>query len=491
MTDTWSHLLPLVAFGLAVVASFHAVLHKRDVRAAIGWVGLVWLVPILGMLLYSLLGVNRIERKARSLRARNDLRPRGHQQQPEWDQLAQSTRATLRSASLQVSESDNLSQLISLADMLGRVTLRPLLAGNRVKALHGGDVAYARMISAIDGARTSVTLVTYIFDNDIVGQRFVEALASAVARGVEVRVLVDAVGARYSSSRIDRQLRKRGVPVGLFLPVFAPWLAPFFNLRNHRKSLVIDGHTGFTGGMNLRAGNLSTARAARAVRDIQFELKGPVVAQLQEAFVQDWLFTRQETLVGETWFPHIDAAGETLARVITDGPDDDFEKMRWAFLGALACASHRVQIMTPYFLPDAGLISALNVAALRGIDVHVVVPERSNIPLADWAMWGQLGQMSEHGCRVSFSPPPFEHTKLLVVDERWVLFGSANWDPRSLRLNFELGVESYDRTLAREMSEYIQQRGDKGRELSAAQLANRCLAVRIRDGLSRLLLPYL
>lgn len=498
MTEFWPHLLPVLAFALALGTSLHAVLHKRDVRAALGWVGLIWLVPLIGVTLYTLLGVNRIERKARILRARQDPkveasapRSRGDLDVRAEPLPALSLDSTLLPALDDEEAETALGHLGALERMCRRITARPLLSGNLIRALSGGDAAYDEMLSAIDAARTSIALVTYIFDYDAAGERFVAALGRAAARGVQVRVLVDAVGARYSRSRVDRHLRKAGVPVALFLPAFAPGLTPFFNLRNHRKALVVDGTLGFAGGMNIRAGNLSASSPRRAVRDMHFLLQGPVVHQLQEAFVQDWLFTTREVLEGAVWFPRSSAAGSTFARVIKDGPDEDFEKMRWAFLAGLACAARSIQIMTPYFLPDASLISALNVAALRGVDVRIVVPERSNIPLADWAMWGQLRQMTEYGCQFFFSHPPFEHTKLMIVDERWVVIGSANWDARSLRLNFELGVEIYDLALAAEMTRYIRERCELGVALAPERIRDRRLLLRVRDGLARLLLPYL
>ena len=179
------------------------------------------------------------------------------------------------------------------------------------------------------------------------------------------------------------------------------------------------------------------------------------------------------------------------ARGITDGPDEDFEKARLVVLGALACAHTSVQIVTPYFLPDSGLITALTVAAMRGVRVDIVLPAVNNQALVHWAATAQLWQVVKRGCRVYYSPPPFDHTKVMVVDRGWALIGSSNWDPRSLRLNFEFDVECYDEQLAESLSALVERKLAAAREISATDVDNRSLPVRLRDGVARLAAPYL
>lgn len=467
----WEIVAALATFALAAFAAGHALLYKRDVRAAIGWVGLVLLVPLLGGLLYLTLGVNRIRRRASGM-PQERLRPATGGQRP--------VRAE------EVGES-----LAALARLGQRINPLPLLAGNRVAPLLNGDQAYPEMLAAIEGAERSVGLATYIFDQDTAGRRFLAALARAVERGVEVRVLVDAVGLRYSWPPMDRELRRAGVPVARFLPTRLPWKIPYANLRNHRKILIVDGRVAFTGGMNLRHGHLLGERPRHPVQDLHFRVEGPAVAELQELFVHDWQFTTREALGGEGWFPPLAERGPVVARVIADGPDEDFDRLRWTLLGALAVASRSVTVVTPYFLPDQALITALGVAALRGVEVDILLPEQNNLRLVQWAAQAQLWQVLERGCRVHLTPPPFDHSKLLLVDEGWALVGSANWDPRSLRLNFEVGVECYDAALGRRLAGIVEARRAEAREVSLAELDARPLPIRLRDGLARLLTPYL
>jgi cardiolipin synthase len=305
-----------------------------------------------------------------------------------------------------------------------------------------------------------------------------------------VRVLVDAVGARYRWPPIHRALRRRAIATELFLPRLTPAWLPFVNLRNHRKILVVDGRVGFTGGMNIRDDFLPSPGRAPFV-DLHARLEGPVVGHLQGAFAEDWLFTTGEPLDGGAFFPPQRGAGAVLARGITDGPDEDFENIRWLLLGALASARERVRIVTPYFLPDAALVTALGVTVMRGVQVDVVLPERGNLRLVEWAQTAQLWQVLERGCRVWLTPPPFDHTKLMVVDGMWSLLGSANWDPRSLRLNFELDVEAFDGDLARRVEALAEARIAAARRLTLADVDRRSLPVKLRDGAARLLSPYL
>jgi cardiolipin synthase len=276
----------------------------------------------------------------------------------------------------------------------------------------------------------------------------------------------------------------------LFLPRLTPAWLPFVNLRNHRKILVVDGRVGFTGGMNVRDDFLP--RPGRpAFDDLQIRLEGPAVGHLQSAFGEDWLFTAGEELEGPGWSPPLEPAGKVLARGISDGPDEDFETIRWVLLGALAAAQSSVRIVTPYFLPDTALVTALNVAAMRGVEVDVVLPERTNLPLVQWAQTAQLWQVLERGCRVWWSEAPFDHTKAMVVDGSWVLLGSANWDPRSLRLNFELDVECYDVALAAEVEALVGAKIERSRPATLADVDRRSLPAKLRDGAARLLSPYL
>jgi cardiolipin synthase len=483
MLDTLETLRPFLVAALsgvlAVFASGHAILHKRDTRAAVAWVGLIWLVPVLGSVLYALLGINRIHRRASDLRKLGlETRPALRDTFTDWQIVAEEL-------------SPARGHLETLSRIVGRATGRALVAGNRIVPLVNGDEAYPAMLEAIDGASTSIALSTYIFDHDEVGGVFAQALGRAVARGVEVRVLIDAVGARYSLTSMVGELRRIGVPVARYMRTLLPWRMPFANLRNHRKILVVDGAIGFTGGMNIRVGHVLGKQPKRPIQDLHFRVEGPLVEQLVQMFADDWAFTTKEVLQGEDWYLPVHKVGPVVARGISDGPGEDLDKLRMTLHGAIVAARSKITIVTPYFLPDRELIGALNIASMRGVQVRIVLPSVNNHPVVAWASTALHWQLLQRGCRIFLTKPPFDHTKLMMVDDAWTLVGSANWDPRSLRLNFEFNIECYDEQLAADMERLTEQKLRGAQEVFKATVDSRSLPVQLRDGIARLFSPYI
>jgi cardiolipin synthase len=243
--------------------------------------------------------------------------------------------------------------------------------------------------------------------------------------------------------------------------------------------------------MNIRQASLLSSNPKYPTRDLHFRVVGPVVAQLQEAFACDWAFTTGESLAGPLWFPELQAEGQTLARGVTDGPDEDLNKLHWVFLAAIGEARRSIRIVTPYFLPDTVLTKALLLAAQRGVEIDIVVPEVVNLPVVRWAMWGHHRQVLREGIRLWLSPPPFDHSKLFIVDGYWSSIGSSNWDPRSLRLNFEFNIECYDDELGARLEDDVRRRIRDARLLTLEELDSRSSFQKIRDGTAGLMTPYL
>lgn len=475
----WPTVVAILGVLVALAASAHIVLHKSDVRAAIGWTGLVWLSPFVGAVLYWLLGVNRIRRRAGRIRRAAAL---AHEYTEE---------IALKRKEAGVLPMPLVKRFSSLATAVGTTTAQELVAGNTVEPLLNGDEAYPAMIEAIASAKHTVGMSSYILDNDRSGNEFAQALAAAVKRGVTVRVLIDGVGARYSRPPITTVLEALGVPHARFLPHIFPLANPYFNLRSHRKILVVDGVTGFVGGMNVRQGCVLAWPSKEATQDIHARVTGPVVRQLMEAFAFDWRFTTKDSLEGPSWFPPLAPTGNVVARGIADGPDEDFETLHDTILSALTVASHSVLIVTPYFLPDEPLIDALRIAAMRGVRVDIVLPQKNNLTVVAWAAFAGLREVLRWGCRVWLSAPPFDHSKIMVVDDAWSMLGSANWDPRSLRLNFEYNIECYDEDLARRLTGIVQQKIATARRYTLEDWQGETLTVKLRNGIARLAQPYL
>ncbi len=455
---------------LAVTGAIHALLYKRDPRSALGWMVVCLAIPFLGPLGYYMFGINRVRTRAKKLR--------GH------------FRIGYESGEI-ISREDLAAQEPGRGHIGAVVSLRPLLEGNSVSALHNGEEAYPAMLESIQSAERQVLLSSYIFENNVTGRRFVDALAAAGERGVTVRVLVDGVGELYSWPRISRLLARRGLTVARFLP---PRLLPpalHLNLRTHRKILAVDGRVGYTGGMNIGDRHIVGEDGRRRVVDMHFRLEGPVVRQLADAFWDDWLFATGEP-PEKTPEPEWPAApGRKRCRVITDGPNEDLDRIALVMQGAIADAKRSVWLMTPYFLPSREQVALLQTAAIRGIEVNIILPAKNNLIYMHWATRNSLLELLQWGVRVYYQPGPFVHTKLFLIDDDYCQIGTANVDPRSLRLNFELAVEIFDSGFARSMIEHMEVTRARSRAIDYREIAHRSLPERFRDAIAWLFSPYL
>jgi len=460
---------------LAPATAIHALLYKRDSRAAFGWIAVCVLFPLGGPVIYLFFGLNRTRDRAKRL-GLGQLTV-GHERGQAIDQphpLPASVRAGFR----------------NLAGIGQGLSRHALIEGNAVDSLVNGEAAYPAMLEAIKRAKKHILLTTYILGNDQTGRSFFKALSGAQMRGVDVRVLIDGCGDWYSIPRASRVLRRAGIRVARFLP---PRLLPpslSLNMRNHHKILVIDDVIGFTGGMNIGDRHLVGQPGNRhATADLHFCLRGPVVAQMREEFFRMWHFA-----TGQRDAPPLLASrrrGNFACRTITDGPDEDLDRLTMLLTAAIAEARQSIRIMTPYFLPPRELIGALQAAAIRGVEVTVVLPEKNNLPYVHWATRNMLWEVLFRGVQVHYQPPPFNHAKLFIVDGYYSLIGSTNWDPRSLRLNFELQVEVYGEEFASPLIDYFDQARDGGRQVTLEEVDSRGFVVRFRDAICWLFSPYL
>jgi len=471
-----------VHFLLATSSAGHALLYKRDPRAALGWIAVSLAYPIIGPLLYYLFGINRLRTRAHQMKGEPMRHLKIGYEGPEIIGPMDSD--------MRLPEVISDPGMAALARSSAAVTHRALVANNNVEAFFSGEEAYAAMLQAIEDARISVTLATYIFESDRTGRRFIDALSAAKRRGVDVRILLDGVGEWYSLPRAGSLLRAQGVRVARFVP---PRILPpsiHINLRNHRKLLIVDGLLGFTGGMNIGDRHLHQQPAhRRQTADIHFQLEGPIVEQLRAVFDEDWSFAAGDKRDFEYGVPR--DSGTAVCRVVTDGPNEDLGKLAMTITGAVSLAQKRVSIMTPYFLPPRELITTLQAAALRGVEVCVVLPGISNQPLAQWATRNMLWELLQYGVRVFYQPPPFAHSKLMMIDDSYAHIGSANLDPRSLRLNFEIVVEVFDKQFVAVLQEHFDRIRAGSREETLSSIDKRRLPAKIRDAICWLFSPYL
>ncbi len=463
----------------ASLVTLHVLLTHREVRSSIGWIALAWLSPFIGSSIYLAFGVNRIARRARRLGPPGQVSATEH-----------------RSRAPEVLKRVPTSGIMSIALAGDAITGLELTKGNSLELYRDGDEAYPAMLEAIGKAEHSVALASYIFASDNTGNRFAKALIAASERGVAVRVLADGIGSGYFRAPVLSRLRNGGVKVGRFLHDWVPWAMTFINLRNHKKMLIVDGKTVFTGGMNISDNHVSGQNHCPKVRDVQGRIEGPVVGQLMQNFSSDWSFTTGEELVGDAWWPKTGSAntepsGNIPMRGIASGPDESLGRIEAMLATAVEQATKRIRIVTPYFLPEDRLFEVVRRAALRGVIVEILVPEETNHFYFNWAITAHLEAFLMDGIDCYLSPEPFDHTKLMSVDGYWCNLGSANWDARSMRLNFEYQVECYGLEATGTIDAIIDAKIAGAKKLTASMLAGRPTLIRLRDASARLLLPYL
>ncbi|NND59363.1 MAG: cardiolipin synthase [Gammaproteobacteria bacterium] len=462
-------LLTISHLALATASASHALIYKRDPRAAIAWMVVSVTVPFIGPVIYYMFGINRVRTAA--IGYRNDRLV--SYERPE-----------------RYSEYLGCASPVDALSMVGAtVSGNRMLCANSVEPLINGEATYAAMLEAINEASDFVHLTTYILESGDVGKTFIDALAQAVERGVDVRVLIDGFGQYYAIPTATRLLRKAGVPVQCYLPprLFPPSL--HVNLRNHRKVLVVDGVVAFTGGANIGRRHIADEHGVRQVTDIHFRLQGPVVSELDEVFCHDWCFVTGAALPPAP----VDTRcyEEAVCRVIMDGPDEHMDKLSMVIQGVISAARRRITIMTPYFLPSRELVAALQAAACRGVKIRVILPAENNLPFVHWATRNMLWELLMWDIEVQYQSPPFCHSKLLLIDDDYALIGSANLDPRSLRLNFELGVEVFDRKLVAQLDQHIEETCCDAHNVTLEEVDGRPLHLRMWDSAFWLMSPYL
>ena len=454
----------------AFLAAGHALLTNRDSKAAFGWIAICVILPLAGPIIYLIFGINRVSHRAKK------------------DYFIKISRGSL--PTLSEPEGTDFRPLSTVGETL---TQKGLSACTDVQLLENGEQLYPQMLDAIDSAKKRVLLASYIFDNNATGHLFVDALDRAQQRGVEVKVIIDGLGEFMSLPRIGRRLRKRKIEFVRFNPVTLLPPALNINLRSHRKLLIVDGLYAFTGGQNIGDRHLAQRTDnPHRVLDIHFRLSGKIVDELEWAFWKDWHYCKRSREV-----PPFLGSNENLtvapvwSRLVLDGPNKDLDKLNNLIMGVISSAKTRVCIMTPYFLPTSDLTGAMIAAHLRGVQVRILLSGHNNIALAHWASQNILLQILEQDIEIYYQPPPFIHSKLLLVDDNYSLIGSANIDPRSLRLNYEMGVELFSNKVNQQLSDYFETKRATSRRVSRDDIAGRSLLVHIRDSVAWLFSPYL
>ncbi len=472
-----------VNYTLAALVIIGVLLHRREPVAMIAWILAILLMPLAGMLLYWLLGSGRLMRKVHRRRKRvahllDRLRARSAEHvQPIDDQPAGELPPTFMA----------IEQLARrLADM-------PATGRNDVVLYTDGQSAYGALVDAVRSSKRHVHVELYILGADATGASFREELIACAKRGVECRLLLDAVGCWTLGRAFTQPLLDAGVQVSFFLPIrlFPLGKRWSIHLRNHRKLVIVDGETAFTGSANVGDEYLGRDPGLSPWFDAQIRVSGPAALFLQEVFAEDWFLATRERLDAPDYFPAPTKPGSSIVQILPTGPDQSVQVLAQILFAAVSAARESIQIVTPYFVPDAPLRMALEHAALRGLKVRLVLPTRSDAPVTLFAARSFYAELVDAGLEIYEYEKGMLHAKAVVVDDQWCLLGSANMDARSFRLNYEISAAVCDPAVVGGLTRLIDGFCEQARRITRRAAHQKTIWRRIAEGAARLLAPLL
>jgi cardiolipin synthase A/B len=466
--------LIIAAYFLGIAAALHALFKKGDPRSALIWVCVCLFIPFFGAIIYLIFGVNRVKLLSQKWRSYGLYRFQFNR--PPHADFDINVLTPVQQALTQVGDKLFNSKITS---------------GCEITPLFDGTHAYPLMLEAIDNAKERIYLSTYIFGTTGISTKFITALGAAAKRGVDVKVLIDGVGSIYTWPSAKKKLQTLGVDAQLFLPVwFNITDLRYLNLRSHAKVLVVDGSIGFTGGMNIHQNNYALNNQEPPIHDLHFKVIGPIVSDLQDAFLRNWYFNTKQTPHEQLYYDDR-SKGDMGVRAVSTGPYQEYPIAQYLLVAAINSAQTHIRIMTPYFIIGSSLSAALIEAALRSVNVELILPESNNLSFVKGATEALLPLLLKFGVKVYYRRGHFAHSKIFIVDELYVFLGSSNMDTRSFYLNFEFNLEVYSKALSMALIEYFNAIKQFSREITCDWLQKQNFVIKLRNSICKLFSPYL
>jgi cardiolipin synthase len=451
-------------------------LHKDDVKSSMGWIGLIFLSPFIGTILYIFFGVNRVKRKGVRLKKKYNT------------QIKQSYQMIKNLPK-------NYNQFVNFGY---NIYQKKFVSENSVTPLQNGVETYPEMISEIQNAKKEILISSYIFNYDTETIKFLNAFKIAIKNGVTIKILIDGVGIiNFFRKSIEKKLAKiDGLEYAVFLPPQIPISTIFINLRNHRKAVIIDGKIAFFGGMNFSRANILINNLKKGILDIMFKINGPIVSQISEMFKNDWEFATGKKFEPILGYEKVNGDNNIIdffkipARLISDGPDNKNDVIELMIRGAINTALNKITIVTPYFLPENNILTALEIASMKGVKIEIIIPDKTDYLFINYAVRANFQRLVEKGIKIYRTTLPFDHSKFFLIDNEWVFIGSSNWDVRSLKLNFESNIEIFSKELATRLNEIIKKKKEKAKLTTIYECTNLSILKRIRNNVCKLITPY-
>jgi cardiolipin synthase A/B len=484
MTISILGILTAVIFVLNIfLAAALVFLERRDATSTWAWILVLFFIPIFGFFFYLLLG--------RRIRKKTLFKWEGRKKVGIENLIAYQMNA-LYDDEFHFRD-ENVHDYKELVYLFLRNNGAVLTQDNAVQIFNDGREKFDSLIKDINNAKDHIHIQYYIFRLDQLGNRIMDALIAKAKQGVKVRLLYDDMGSRSLSKRKFKAFIAAGGEVETFFPAIWPLINPRLNYRNHRKIVVIDGRVGYIGGFNVGEEYLGLSRKFGYWRDTHLRIEGSALHPLQTRFILDWnqASARNDIEYDEVYFPAIPEKGQTTMQIVSSGPDEEWEQIKDGYLKLINMAKDSIYIQTPYFIPDPSFYDAIRIAALSGIDVRIMIPNKPDHPFVYWATYSYAGQMLRAGARVFIYNNGFLHTKMIVVDAKASTVGTANIDVRSFKLNFEVNAFMYDEKVSTELAELFHQDMELSSELTYEKYYGRTRMIKTKESIARLLTPIL
>lgn len=457
------------------------IFENRAPEKTLSWVLVIALVPFIGILIYIFFGQNYRKRKIFSSKGVVDT-----------DYLHMAAIKQIESLDARLEpKPDEIKSMRHLMMLMLNNEKSVLTDNNHISLLNNADETYSSMLEEIRRARHHIHLQVYRFDIDSTGNEFLDLLVQKVSEGVEVRMIIDDVGSWSFKKKNTEKMRMAGIQIFPFFPVRFPLLASKINYRNHRKILVVDGKTGFIGGMNIADKYLYGLPRLGKWRDTHLRIRGDAVAGMNRIFLTDWFFLSGEILVRQNkYFPvQEEVEGDSWIQLASSGPDSDWASIMQAYFYAIATAREKIYLCSPYFSPNESILNALKTAALSGKDVRLLIPEKSDSLVANWNTRSYVSELLNAGIRVYFYVSGFNHSKYIVVDGVFSSVGSVNIDTRSFDMNFEITALIYDGEFAAKLEEFFMDDLGKSKEVLPDLWEGRKRSEKYKESLFRIFGP--
>jgi cardiolipin synthase A/B len=478
--DFWK-LFSLIFLLTAIPVSIMIILEKRSPYKTAAWILALILLPVFGVVFYLFFGQEYRKQKLfsrKGLKSLTKFRKLSFKQLRQFEQTLQ-----------------NLDPLVREKESIIRLLLNNsnalLTYASKITIMNNAADTFSAIFSAIEGAKHHIHMEYYIIDDDEIGNRFKNVLIKKSREGVIVRIIVDDVGSWGLGKKFLEDLRINNVEIYSFMEVRFPRLTSQVNYRNHRKIIVVDGVTGFTGGVNIADRYLKGLEGIGPWRDTHIQIDGEAVGGLQVVFAADWFFVVQENLTGKRYFPQINAREGIPVQISASGPDSDWESIGQAFFAAIASAKSRIYIASPYLMPPFEIIYALKTAALSHVDVRILFPEKTDSVIPRWSSFSYIEELLEAGVRIYFYQAGFIHSKYLIVDEVFSTVGTTNLDFRSFETNFEVNAFIYDQHITSTLSRQFRSDLRNSREIKLAEWKARKWHYKLRESLAHIVSPLL